>query len=143
MENKLIAPCGIDCFNCEMYADNLTEAFQERLSKSTGIPAAEITCGGCTGGEYCLLLKARGMRCKTLDCAREKGVEFCCDCAEFPCVHLMPLADSAGRVPHNIKLFNLCMIKKLGAARFAEQAGNVRHTYFNHKFVIGAGGSDS
>lgn len=115
MNEKIVAPCGIDCFNCEMYAENVTPEFQERLSGTTKIPAEKITCAGCTDGNICLLLKMQGKSCKTLDCVKQKGVDYCFNCTDFPCLYLMPLADGAGKFPQNIKLYNLCQIKKLAS----------------------------
>lgn len=141
MNEKIVAPCGIDCFNCEMYAENVTPEFQERLSGTTKIPAEKITCAGCTDGNICLLLKMQGKSCKTLDCVKQKGVDYCFNCTDFPCLYLMPLADGAGKFPQNIKLYNLCQIKKIGLDNWVLQAAEIRHTYFNKKIAIGEGGS--
>lgn len=88
--NKIIAPCGIDCFNCEMFEENVT---------------------------------------------------YCFECNDFPCELLMPLADGASKFPQNIKLFNLCLMKKIGVEKWAEQSGDIRKTYFTKKIQIGEGGS--
>jgi hypothetical protein len=59
-----------------------------------------------------------------------KGVEFCCDCDDFPCAFLAPTADNATRYPHNMKVYNLCRIKKVGLERWIEEAGQIRKKYF-------------
>lgn len=69
---KVIAPCGIDCFNCEMFEDNVTDEFQTRLSAVTKLPKEKISCKGCIDGNICLLLEIRGKTCKTLNCVKEK-----------------------------------------------------------------------
>lgn len=138
---KIIAPCGIDCFNCEMFEDNVTEEFQLRLSALTKIPKEKISCKGCVDDNICLLLKIQGKSCKTLDCVKEKGVDYCFQCDTFPCEYLMPLADGAEKFPQNIKLYNLCQMKKLGVDAWAEQAKDIRNTYFTKKIQIGEGGS--
>jgi hypothetical protein len=51
-------------------------------------------------------------------CIQEKKVEFCFECGEFPCERLQPVADRAERVPHALKIYNLCMIQKLGVEKW-------------------------
>jgi hypothetical protein len=61
----------------------------------------------------------------------------------FPCVLLAPIADQAAQYPHNIKLYNLCRIKKVGLERWIEEeAGQIRKKYFKAKFVVGKGQGD-
>ncbi len=143
MKEKIVAPCGIDCFNCEMFEENVTIEFQERLAAMFNVPNERITCKGCANGNQCLLLDLQGQECKTLSCINEKGIKFCFECVDFPCENLMPLADRASTHPHNFKLYNLCMMKKLGVEGWLDIATDIRHTYFNHKMAIGTGGSKS
>ena len=141
MKKMVTAPCGIDCFNCEMYEENVTKEFQERLGGLYKVPAEKITCKGCINGNQCLLISMQGKTCKTLECVNRKGVEYCFQCDTFPCENLMPLADRAGTFPHNMKLYNLCLMKRIGVDAWAEQASQIRETYFNKGMVIGEGGS--
>lgn len=141
MDNKVVAPCGIDCFNCEIFKDNITKEMQDRLSDLTKIPAEKITCEGCINGNICLFLKFQGKTCETRNCVNEKKVNFCYECLEFPCNFLIPIAKGAEKYPHNMKVFNLCSIKKLGLERWKEQAKDIRHIYFNKNMEIGKGGS--
>ena len=140
MCEKIVAPCGIDCFNCEMYEENVTLEFQERLCQITKIPKEKISCKGCKDNNICLLLEVRGKKCSTLECVKKHGVEYCFQCTDFPCAHLMPLADGAAKFPQNIKLYNLCLMKKEGLDAFIEKAAKIRSTYFNKKLEIGEGG---
>lgn len=142
MKQKIIAPCGIDCFNCEVFEDNVTEELQTRLSAKTNIPKEKITCKGCIDGNICLFLKIQGKSCKTLDCVKEKGVDYCFNCDTFPCEHLMPLANGADKFAHNMKLYNLCLMKKIGMDAWAGKAMNIRKTYFGKDFNIGEGGRE-
>ncbi len=141
MERKIVAPCGIDCFNCEMFEDNVTEEFQIRLSPMTSIPKEEITCKGCSKDNICLLLHAQGKSCKTRDCVDKKGVDYCFECDTFPCEYLMPIADGASKFPQNIKLYNLCIMKRIGVDAWIEKAREIRKTYFTKTMAIGEGGS--
>ena len=53
----------------------------------------------------------------------------------------MPLANGAEKFPHNMKVYNLCMMKRLGIDAWAEKAGDIRKTYYSKKLIIGEGGS--
>ena len=137
-KKTLTAPCGIDCFNCELYEDNLTNEFAEMIHVKWNVPKDKIACKGCRqqDGKHFHLPKG----CATLDCVKTKGVELCCDCNDFPCVLLAPVADQAAKYPHNIKLMNLCRIKKIGLDRWIEEeAGQIRKKYFTIKFAVGKG----
>lgn len=141
MKQKIVAPCGIDCFNCELFEDNVTEEMQIRFAALKNVPKEEISCKGCTGGNLCLLLKLDGKTCKTLDCVNEKGVDFCFNCDSFPCENLMPLANGADKFPHNLKMYNLCMMKRIGVDAWCEKVADIRKIYFGKGIVIGEGGS--
>jgi hypothetical protein len=142
MKKRIVAPCGIDCFNCELYEDNVTEEIQARISAATRIPIEKISCLGCSNGNSCLLLRFQNKQCETLQCVNEKKVSFCFECNDFPCKLLMPIADEAKKYPHNIKLYNLCTIKRIGIDAWAEQVKSIRQTYFHHTFSIGKGGKE-
>jgi hypothetical protein len=137
-KKALTAPCGIDCFNCELYEDNLTNDFAEIIHVKWNVPKDAIACKGCRqqDGKHFHLPKG----CATLDCVKAKGVELCCDCNDFPCDFLAPVADQAAKYPHNLKLINLCRIKKIGLDRWiAEEAGQIRKKYFTGTFAVGKG----
>ena len=140
-KKDLTAPCGLDCFNCELYEDNLTEEFSERIHSKMGVPKGEIACRGCREQDGKHFHLPNG--CATLDCVKAKNVTLCCDCNDFPCALLAPTADQAAKYPHNFKVFNLCRIKKVGLERWIqEEAGQIRKKYFTHKFVVGKGQAD-
>jgi len=137
-KRQLTAPCGLDCFNCELYETNITEEMINLVNQKWGVPRDHVSCKGCRQQDGRHFHIPDG--CATLDCAKEKSVELCCDCDEFPCSLLAPLADQAERFPHNMKLYNLCRIKKIGLDRWIEEdAGEIRQKYFKSKFVVGKG----
>ena len=100
-----IAPCGIDCDRCVMYSrggvKNLStdlatalEGFQNMAPRvADRFPAlqhydnfAEVlglfvgaSCAGCRDGGCTLPF------CAARTCFREQGVDFCSQCAEYPC----------------------------------------------------------
>jgi len=144
MEKKksLTAPCGLDCFNCELYEDNIAPEMTERIHTKMGVPKEAIPCKGCRqqDGVHFHLPKEG---CATLGCVKAKGVVLCSDCRDFPCAYLAPTADQAARYPHNMKVFNLCRIKAAGLENWIEkEAGTIRRKYFTGKFVVGRGQAD-
>ena len=75
LDEKLLAPCGINCLVCYRYC-----------------AGARKPCPGCRYDgegkpEHC-------RRCHIRDCAREKGVEHCFLCAEYPCRRLRSMERS-------------------------------------------------
>lgn len=133
----LTAPCGIDCFNCELYEENLIPPVRDRIAAATGRSPETIACKGCREQGNCTITDEP---CATRGCVVEKGLDYCHECAEFPCRRLMPLAANADRRPHNFKLYNLCRMKAVGVRRWAEEeARDVRLRYFKGTFKIGAG----
>lgn len=136
----MTAPCGLDCFNCTFYHADQGDADAlktlEQMSVQYNVPKEIMPCKGCRNldGKLPLQLHVFGEDhyCASYECAKEKGLAFCSDCDEFPCDHLHPYADMATEVPHNTKVFNLCLIKKMGLETWAkEKAGKVKDTYFN------------
>lgn len=130
----MTAPCGLPCFECYLYLANEQEELKEMVSKTLGIPIEKAACRGCRDeGGRCAHLP---MECRLYPCAKWHGVEFCCDCSEFPCDYLHPYADNAV-VWHNTKVFNLCLIKKMGLEEWAKtKAKSVLETYSNEKWTL-------
>lgn len=140
-KKSLTAPCGLDCFNCELYEENFTGEFAELLHQKFGVPKEAIPCKGCRvqdGDHFHLPQKG----CATLTCAKEKGVSLCCDCDEFPCARLAPIADGAATYPHNMKLYNLCRIQKIGLEAWIKEVEQIRKDYFTGELDVGRGETD-
>ncbi|HEX2952614.1 MAG TPA: DUF3795 domain-containing protein [Bacillota bacterium] len=133
----LTAPCGIDCFNCEFYEENLTEELKDRVAAFRGIDPEQVVCRGCRDQKGCRL---HFSACATLDCVKLKNVKFCFECGEFPCPKLQPASDGAARFPHNMKVYNLCRMKQIGVERWAiEESKDIRDRYFHGTFIVGLG----
>ena len=134
---QMTAPCGIDCFNCPMYLAVENTELRMKISKNLGIPSDQAICLGCRNEKGTIGFLGWTEPCNAYKCTEEKGISFCCDCSDFPCDHLHPYADRASEVPHNTKVFNLCLIKKMGLESWAEtKARSVKHTYFTEKFRV-------
>ena len=141
---RYTAPCGLDCFNCAFLlagqGDEAARATLETYSRVLGAPVEAMFCQGCRDQQGVLPLhnnpqvssRKPGEPCRPFSCTREKGLDFCHECAEFPCDALHPYSDRAGKVPHNLKVFNLCQIRKMGLESWARsKAQQTREVYFN------------
>ena len=133
----MTSPCGLDCFNCPMYLANKDEKLRKKISERTGIFYEKVICKGCRNENGTIPFLNMTEPCNVYKCIEKKSFKFCCDCPDFPCDYLHPYADKASEVPHNIKVFNLCLIKKLGLESWAkEKAEKVKEIYFKGKFKI-------
>jgi len=134
---EMTAPCGLDCFNCPMYLAKDNEEMRAVVSGRLGLPREEAFCAGCRAQCGTIAFLKMTQPCSVYRCISAKGLTLCCDCEDFPCDHLHPYADRAAQVPHNTKVFNLCLIKKMGLEKWAEQkAASVKNTYFKGKFRL-------
>ena len=100
-----LAPCGLDCERCVMYAEGRVKNLAVGLAKALeGFESmaprvadrfpvlgdydhftktleffSAATCTGCRNGGSELPF------CAARTCFREQGVDFCAQCAEYPC----------------------------------------------------------
>jgi hypothetical protein len=115
-KKEMTAPCGLDRFNGERDEENLAGKLARLIHDKLGVPENKIACKGCReqdGAHYHLSKEG----CATLDWVTSKGVSLCCDCSDFSCALLAPTADGAARYPHNMKVYNLCRINRVGLDR--------------------------
>ena len=141
---QMTAPCGLDCFNCHFYLarkDKEAMNMVEELSKEYNIPVDIMLCKGCRSHNGRIPLQkhvfGEAHRCAAYECSQGKGLRYCGDCDEFPCDNLHPYADKASDLPHNIKVFNLCLIKKMGLEEWAKtKASEVRKIYFTKPWTL-------
>ncbi len=139
LREDLVAPCGLDCRRCELFVENISGKVIELISEKMGISQEDVPCRGCRqeDGRH-FHIPEQG--CATWECAQKRGVSLCCHCDYFPCELLAPVADQAVRYPHNIKLYNLCRINKVGLQEWLEEeAPQIRKRYFKAKFIVGEG----
>lgn len=130
---KMTAPCGLPCFNCVVHLASEDEEIRKRVAKQFGVPEEQVKCDGCRAVEgWCPVMSEQ---CKGYLCSKKKGVKFCYECPDFPCDYLQPYADKADSLPHNTKLFHLCLIKKMGLEYWATtKAKEVKEEYFYGKW---------
>lgn len=134
---QLTAPCGMPCFSCQVYEGNITEEMKTYMAQLLKKEPAEIPCQGCRPKEGKCMLMAGD--CATWQCAEDHGVSFCYECKSFPCDHLAPTKDRAEKLPHNMKVYNLCVIQNRGIEAFAKETPRIRRCYYEGRMVIGAG----
>ena len=141
-KRELTAPCGIDCFNCQIYEEVITDEFKNQLAAAYGIEPDSIPCSGCRAlkGNRVAFDTRLAFACDTYTCVTGRGHEFCFECADFPCARLQPTADRAETFPHNMKVFNLCRMKAAGVEKWAdEESVAIRQRYYKGKLIIGKG----
>jgi len=102
---SFLAPCGLNCMKCQMYSegdikrhsaelqtllgafDSYAERFSKFLSIYQNYPAfkqllahfSQANCKGCRRGD------CKYPNCGVATCHRQKGVDFCFQCSDFPC----------------------------------------------------------
>ena len=135
----MAAPCGVDCGQCPLHAAATDEPLKQRLAGMLNLPPERIPCAGCRALDgHCPVIPGP---CATWLCVQQKGVDFCSDCADFPCTKLAPCADRAAVRPHNIKVFSLALRKTQGPAEWARRIRDVYALYFKGELGIGHGPS--
>ncbi len=102
---KILAPCGLNCMKCQMYADGEIrhhaaemkrllasfDSYAERFSRFLPIynkypefkellaHFSQANCKGCRQGD------CKYPNCGVAKCCKSKGIDFCFQCEEFPC----------------------------------------------------------
>ena len=88
--------CGIYCGACSIAMYSKTGRADEFVACLGGVPKEELSCGGCKSDNIYAGCKACGLR----RCAREKGIEHCIDCADYPCKSYKTRQTVAKLLPH-------------------------------------------
>ena len=105
MEEGLIAPCGMNCAICSHY-----------LSQAHNLKDAGLNIPYCTG---CL---PRDKRCafimKTCKLLRERAIDYCWQCADFPCARLERLDQRYRQNFHMSMIENLRCMRENGLEKF-------------------------
>ena len=115
MEYRYDAPCGIYCGACEtLHA--FREGRLEEHAKLCGEDPALLKCAGCktdVNATYCV-------GCHFRDCSRDKGIEFCFECEDFPCAKLVAFRND--ECPHHSSVLkNLETIREKGVDEWLKE----------------------
>jgi hypothetical protein len=115
-ERALISPCGLYCGLCRRYQARTDETLRKQIAEQRGVPVEELyVCAGCRPMRGRVKISGGEPVCETYACAiNDKKVEFCYQCEDFPCSKLAPCADRANETPHNIKVYSLLLLQRLG-----------------------------
>jgi hypothetical protein len=107
MEKELIAPCGMNCGLCAGYLALKNDV----KSKGLSLPY----CAGCRPrNKQCAFLKKR---CRLL---LEGTVQYCYECAGYPCEKLVHLDKRYKTLYHMSMLENLHLIQEKGIEPFLD-----------------------
>jgi len=99
-DKKLAAVCGLFCPACHVFIG--TNEDPERLTAMAlrlQRPLEEMRCNGCRSEKRCFYCESK---CTMSRCAAAKGVDFCGECAEYPCRDLKAFQSE---MPHRIELW--------------------------------------
>ena len=124
---QLVTPCGYCCLSCPAYekGECTDEIAIQKEAARAGMPVEEFgkMCPGCRTKQG----NPHGdMLCQTYDCCVNiRGLNFCYQCEDFPCLKLAPISAGAEIRRHNTKIYNLLMLKKLGLDEYIRQSGKI------------------
>lgn len=113
-DKRLAAVCGLFCPACGIFIGthedpNRLTVMAQRFQRSL----EELKCNGCRSERRCFYCEST---CTMTKCAAAKGVDFCVECAEYPCKRLK---DFQAEMPHRIELWeSLERIKAVGYERW-------------------------
>ena len=135
-DRDLIAPCGLDCFNCPVLEGNITEGTRRAMAGHLGIAPEDYSpCKGCRAERG---RERFGQDCATWACVLKKGIDGCGECGEFPCEYLAPTQKGAA-FPHNMKVYNLCRMRSIGVEAWIAESAEIRRRYYEGEFAVGRG----
>jgi len=130
----MTSPCGLPCSHCSAHLARENPEIREKLAAALGIPPHRVRCEGCRPQKGKIALLNPDKTCQLFRCAEAKGIDFCHECDDFPCERFQPYADQA-HFPHNTKMYQLCMMKKLGLEVWAaEKAATIWDAYRTKPF---------
>jgi hypothetical protein len=112
-----VAYCGLFCESCGIYIATKKGDTDElgRLADMLKVSKEEIPCEGCRSS----VLSPHCRNCEFRDCATNRQLANCEDCAEFPCAKLKEFQKQA---PHRAELFESAAYRKAnGIDRWLEK----------------------
>ncbi len=120
-DKRLAAVCGLFCPACTIFIGTHEDPGRLKvMAQRTNRSAEKLMCQGCRSEKRCFYCEDI---CKMSKCAAAKGVDFCGECAEFPCADLKTFQ---AEMPHRIELWNnQARIKEVGYEKwYAEMVEN-------------------
>ena len=124
VKKELLAPCGLYCGVCSIYIahrDNNVKFKQVLLPiyKAFAKNIEDISCTGCLSNDIVFPVCRH---CAIKKCTKNKGIEGCHQCDEFPCKLLIEF-NNDGMPHHSDAINNLRKLRKVGEESWlADQA---------------------
>ena len=113
-DKRLAAVCGLFCPACSILIGTREDPQRlEILARRFQLPVEKLQCNGCRSEKRCFYCESK---CIMTACAAAKGVDFCGECAEYPCKELTAFQAA---MPHRIELWrSQSRIKEVGYERW-------------------------
>lgn len=131
-EKWLISVCGLNCAKCDIYLagrgneklrNEMIEWFKKERNKT--IKPEQVKCDGCRGP-----LDAHwSSDCKMMLCAKNRGLQYCFQCEDFPCAHVNEFG-SDGISHHKRTVENSKRMKEIGIDAWIEEQKGNKHCVF-------------
>lgn len=127
-----LSVCGLNCSECDMYkAGHGDEKCRQEIAdwfkkkRNMTLKPEQIRCEGCRGP----VEDNWSSDCKMMKCAKEKNLDFCFQCEDFPCATVSDFA-SDGAAHHKRTVENMKRVKTVGLnAWIAEHIKKGRPTF--------------
>ena len=122
-EEWVISVCGLNCAKCDIYQashgneilrDEIIEWFKKERNET--VKPDQIKCAGCRGP----IDRHWSPDCKMMLCARDRGLQFCFECEDFPCTYVNEFR-SDGISHHERTIENLEKMKEIGIEAWIEE----------------------
>ncbi len=123
-----VAPCGIYCAGCKIYQASEDPELAEKIAENLDIGVEDAQCLGCRAENGEIPVISVEGKCRTYQCVKDRGLDFCYECEDFPCSKLYTCRKSPA--PHNSKMTNLVLIEKKGQEWFSENAEKLTKLYY-------------
>ncbi len=99
-DKKLAAVCGLFCPACHAFIGTRDDPERlEAMARRVNRPVEDLHCHGCRSGTRSFFCREI---CTMAKCAAGRSVEFCGDCADYPC---RDLKEFQALAPHRIELW--------------------------------------
>jgi hypothetical protein len=99
-DKRLAAVCGLFCPACSVFIGTKEDPGRLNvIAQRVQRPIEELRCDGCRSEKRCFYCETK---CTMAKCAAAKGVDFCGECAEYPCKDLKAFQ---AEMPHRIELW--------------------------------------
>lgn len=111
-----ISVCGLNCAKCDIHQASygneklLRETIEWfKKERNETIKPEQINCDGCRGS----LKRHWSPECKMMLCAKNRGLQYCFQCEDFPCTILNEF--SSDGIPHHKQTVkNMKRMKEVG-----------------------------